>query len=527
MPFLLSDILHLRILYKPRRKSHLKKSKLSIIRRNISWHLIYQLVIVVLGFIIPKLIIEIYGSEANGLSSTISQTVSLVALLQAGISTAATYSLYKPITNANKEDISSILAAVKRTFRRVGCIVFVLGFIVSSALVFSIHSQIKPVFIYLACFLFFTKTSLDLYFSQHIRVFLMACQENYLISVSFLIEHVIYYSLTLIIIYFHVDFVLMYFALLLGCLCKIVFLYLVFEKLYRPYYIGTTPPARNIQNINMRYATINEISHSLVTATIPVIISISCGLAYSSIYSVYAMVFNLLVILSRTIYSSFSSSYGLMTAEGDYAKINYVFEIFQFCFFAFTTWIYMCAAYLFLPFVSIYTSNIRDMVYVDNLMMVMIVVYGCFYSYRIPYNITVSANGVFKATYLQPFITAIITILGSLLVTQFNYTFALIGPIVFYMINTFYQHFTLKKCIASFENNHFWKHIFVSVTCVAVSILFALLFPISCSGYIQWGSDAVATGLASLILLLIMLILFDRKSMLKTMVYFKKRLRRG
>jgi hypothetical protein len=462
------------------------------------------------------MIIGNYGSEVNGLFSTISQTVVLVGLLQAGISTAATYSLYKPIGNGDISRVNIVIEQVKRMFRKVGMLVFIIGILASFVLCITIKTSLNRFIIYFVCLLFFAKTGFDLYISQAMRVFFTANESRYIISIGMLIGHLTYYGLTIISIVLKLPYVMMYVALLLGCFFEAFFLLFYYKKQFAPYHIEKEALAESDDaNItkNVRDATINEVSHSAVGATIPIIISICYGLTGSSVYAVYTMIFNALIIASKTVYSSFAPSYGIVTAEGDVVRINRVFEIFQFLFMAFTTWMFMCVSYLILPFVSIYTKSFTDIDYINPIMMVLLVVYGCFYSYRIPYNITVSANGLFKETRMQPFYTAIVTIVLSFLITGINYAFVLIGPIVFYVINTFYQHFKLIKLVPTLKTNRFWNHFAVSVICIIISITLSFIKPFSTNNYFHWAITAIGTAILSALVVIILSLILDRDSL--------------
>ena len=78
-----------------------------------------QLVIIVLGIIIPKIMIVNYGSDINGLLSTVTQIFTYMALLEAGIGQAARNALYKPISQGDKSGISCIASIAQRYFRKI------------------------------------------------------------------------------------------------------------------------------------------------------------------------------------------------------------------------------------------------------------------------------------------------------------------------------------------------------------------------------------------------------------------------
>ena len=73
---------------------------------NIVTTLILQFVVLISGFIVPKLIIGKFGSNVNGLLSSITQFLAYISLLESGIGPVVKASLYKPI--AEKDNTSPI-----------------------------------------------------------------------------------------------------------------------------------------------------------------------------------------------------------------------------------------------------------------------------------------------------------------------------------------------------------------------------------------------------------------------------------
>ena len=55
----------------------------------------YQMIVMLVGFITPRILLQYYGSEINGLVSSINQFITYFSLVEAGIAGAAVYSLYK------------------------------------------------------------------------------------------------------------------------------------------------------------------------------------------------------------------------------------------------------------------------------------------------------------------------------------------------------------------------------------------------------------------------------------------------
>lgn len=74
-------------------------------KRNAVTGLITQLIIIALGLIVPRIMITNYGSDTNGLTNTLTQIFSYIALLEAGIGQSTRNALYKPITENDRDGV--------------------------------------------------------------------------------------------------------------------------------------------------------------------------------------------------------------------------------------------------------------------------------------------------------------------------------------------------------------------------------------------------------------------------------------
>lgn len=91
---------------------------------NIVFGILGQALTVVFAIIVPKVIIEYYGSEVNGLLSSISQILVYLGLFEAGVGTASLQALYQPIAEGGKKDINSILSATNKYYKRTSKLYF-------------------------------------------------------------------------------------------------------------------------------------------------------------------------------------------------------------------------------------------------------------------------------------------------------------------------------------------------------------------------------------------------------------------
>ena len=126
---------------------------------------ISQVVTLLLGIIIPKLMIVSYGSEVNGLLSSIRQVFVYVALLEAGIGTASLQALYAPVALGDNKRICEIMAATSAYYKRTGVLygIAVIGLAIFYPII--VKSDI-PVMVVVAVILFQGASGVINYFFQ-------------------------------------------------------------------------------------------------------------------------------------------------------------------------------------------------------------------------------------------------------------------------------------------------------------------------------------------------------------------------
>lgn len=84
--------------------------------------LLKQVVTVVCGFIVPRYMLLAYGSEVNGLISSITYFLGMITLLEMGIGPVIQSNLYKPLAEKDSESISKIVKSSNKFFRTISVI---------------------------------------------------------------------------------------------------------------------------------------------------------------------------------------------------------------------------------------------------------------------------------------------------------------------------------------------------------------------------------------------------------------------
>lgn len=92
------------------------KNKVTLL--NMISGLILQFFTLISGFILPKIILTCFGSEVNGLVSSLNQFLSYITLVEGGITGVIVANLYKPIVEQDNNKISSVLVTADRFYKK-------------------------------------------------------------------------------------------------------------------------------------------------------------------------------------------------------------------------------------------------------------------------------------------------------------------------------------------------------------------------------------------------------------------------
>ena len=74
------------------------------------------------GLILPRALLQAFGSEVNGLVSSITQFLSFISLLEMGVGPVIQANLYKPLAEKDYTKTSEIVVSAERFYRRIAYI---------------------------------------------------------------------------------------------------------------------------------------------------------------------------------------------------------------------------------------------------------------------------------------------------------------------------------------------------------------------------------------------------------------------
>lgn len=327
------------------------------ITKNLLISFLGQIIIIVLGFVLPRIILKNYGSDTNGLTSTITQIFTYLALFEAGISQATKNALFRPINDNDREKMSEIVATSKKQFGRVsllyGCGVITLAIV----LPFILKTDYNYWTIFLIVFFEGLTNSVCFYFINTRSAFLSANGKNYVITSIDVVARVFSYGIKILLALFKVNIVIIQACFFATSLLKLLFYYLYTKKKYPWLKFNSNTTTKKLPDKNSYIVT--EIAWTIFSSTDMIVLSIFVSTSLSSVYSVYSMVFMALSGLLNSVYLSINYVLG-QTYHKDINEYKKIHDIYN-SFFMATITILIGAAYvLIVPFVKIYTKDIND-----------------------------------------------------------------------------------------------------------------------------------------------------------------------
>lgn len=464
------------------------RSKKAII--NIISNLLLQVIIIAYGFIVPKLIISNYGSEINGLISSITQFLGYITLLESGFCPVVKSLLYEPISKNDSKTITSILKTSEIFFKKIA-LIFIIYIILLSILYplfintsFSILYTISLIII-ISISIFF-----EYYFGMVYRIFLQANQENYVISFIQALTYMLSIFVIVIAVKYNSD------IILLKLFSGLVF---ILRPLLQNFYVKKKYKIKideNVPLVNIKQkwdGLVQHIAYVVNSNTDIAILSIFVSLKEVSVYSVYSIITNGIKSICTGFLGGIDSLFGDMIAKKEMLNLKENFSIYETVYLTIITILFSCTMVLIVPFVLLYTKGINDVNYNREIFGYLLVISQFMWTIRQPYNELIKAACKFKETRNGAIIEAVINIIISIiLVSKFGIIGVTFGTIIAMLIRTIeFIFFTNKNIINRNSAVTIKKLLLVTVECTIAVFLSKHLILNADYNYFCWILNAL------------------------------------
>lgn len=382
--------------------------------RNLVTSLMLQTLLFISGMLLPHFFLLVYGSTVNGMVTSVSNIISYMALVEAGITSSAAVALYRPLLQQDTEARNRALSAAASFYTRSGLIYALLLTVMVAVYPVLVESQLDSsltrwMIVVLAAGNLFNYLLIGKY-----RVLATADQKLYICNLYRCLEVIGTMTVTLLLIRIRANAALVkaagaFFGIGSGLL---VVLYV------RRHYAGLDfrrPFAKD--TLSQRWSALAHQVAGVVTGSIgTVLVTAFTGarsLVETSIYGVYELVAWGLRSIITTFANGIVSGFGQLFAMDDQRLIRRAASNFEYLYQLIAFVCYGCMGYLILPFVALYTAG-ADVDYVRPAVGLLFTAVGFLQSIRQPGIVLINAAGHFRQTRRRAVIEAAIVALLSL-----------------------------------------------------------------------------------------------------------------
>lgn len=495
------------------------KNKVTLL--NMISGVVLQFFTLVSGFILSKIILTCFGSEVNGLVSSLNQFLSYITLVEGGITGVIVANLYKPIVEQDNNKISSILVTADRFYKKIGALFIAYSVILS--IIYPLHFKTEFTFSYVCSLtLILSLTLLIQYmYSLTLRTLLNADKKGYVVN----------FTQTLIVIFnvlFALISVFIYPSIhVLKLISGSLFLLqpLIFNRYVKKNYKidWKVEPDNSLIKSRWNGFAIN-LAAFIHNSTDVTVLTFLANLKTVSIYSVYSLVSSGIKQMINACLSGIAHTVGQAYAKKNWKELNQKLDIYEYIVLILVFFLFTVTALLITPFVQLYTKDIVDTDYNQPLFGFLLVLAEALYLIKLPHlNLAYSANK-FKKITVPAYIEAMLNIMISVaLVKWIGLIGVTIGTIVGMTYRMVFHVYYTSKIVPGRAQCIFYRKLFLFAAGAGGGFVFCYkLLPLQTVTVGSWIVHAIFYCVVMGAILLAISILFFQNEMKFFWKYVKR-----
>lgn len=477
---------------------------------NLLSQLILQLVTAICGFIVPKLILESFGSELNGLTTSIAQFLGIISLMESGFGAVAKSAFYKSLAKRDTVGISGVYNATESFFKKVALVFLTYCILLSFVFPCFQKAEFGYFFVLTLVLIIGISSFVQYYFGMSYTVLLNADQNGYISAFLQVISVVLNAAFTLLLLKARAS---IHIVKLVSAI--VLFIRPIAINLYcrRKYAIDRSVP-QDLASVSQKWDNFGQsIALYVHTKTSYLLITFFLDFVKVSIYSVYSLITTSLSAVITSISTGFVAGLGNIYANHEEENFKRVFSLYEFIN-HFTTFVfYTIALITMLPFVKVYTSGIADKnLYILPLFGTLLVVGELIYCIRLPYYYVITNAGHFKQITKSAYIEAGLNIVVSLsLIFSFGLTGLAIGAGI---AMTYRTTFLIWYCSKNITKTSLFvpiKRLVLFSAATVATIAVGTLVTYEPNGFLQWFLYAAVVGVTVFAAFAIISLVFCRE----------------
>lgn len=391
-------------------------SRLGRAKKNVVVSLCYQLVTLICGLVVPRLMIGAFGSEVYGATVSISQFLSYITLLEGGVGGVARAVLYKPLADNDLNMIGAVMAEIKQFFRVVACIFMVYVFILACSFgTISGTECLDAPTIFWLVLVISVSTLAQYYIGISNAILLQAAQRSYVTNLVNAVGTIVNAIMIVILVWLKCDIIIVKLVSSTIFVLKPVALWLYVRRCYRL----TNTKRRKETYLTQKWSGLGQhIAFYLHSNTAVVVLTVMADLKAVAVYSVYHMVTANIQNLASSFVSGMEALFGDMLAKKEHQQLNKTFDTYEMIISFMAVILFTVTAVMIPSFVSIYTAGVTDANYDAPVFAILLILSSLVFCLRMPYHSLVIAAGHFKQTRVAAYGEAAMNVLLSIVLVR-------------------------------------------------------------------------------------------------------------
>lgn len=492
----------------------LKKTILVLIAKIIAG-LLPGLVSIVLNI----LIIKQYGSDVNGLISTMVQFTGILSIFEGGFTLSTNVALYKPLLEDDYDKVNEILSASRIVYKRIGLVAlaFVIGFSIITP--FYIKTDVNQSSVFFLLLISNLSLLFHFFIFAKLNVIFYAAQKEYYIEFINLFITLLIQGVSVYLIYQGIDFVVFKFITVMLILLRYPLLRYFIKKNFPK--ISYHSEKRDFSAIkSTTHVFLQNFAYVIFNNTDMMIISIIIGTMTASVYAIYTFIYAFIkTIVLAIVMAPFNAFGQIQTQDNDQNMIRYL-NIYHFITLTITTIVLIAVNSVILPFVKLYTTGIQDINYIQP-------VIAIFFSIALFLEVNLSILGTLAnsgARFIEMRNIAIVGALSYVILAPFLLIIFGLDGILLARITTFIVMVLLQARLVIYtmlktSGMNFMRGILINGILLGLSIIFTLNQTLVFYSYLEFIMNGIGVFIVSLLIVVLINTLFNLSSVRDTIEF--------
>lgn len=488
---------------------------------NVCASMLMQLTSIISALIVPRLILETFGSNANGLVSSISQFLNYIALVEGGITGVIAANLYAPLVTGDTDKLSSVLSTAKSFYRKIAVVFIGYSIIIGIVYPIIVDTGYNNLYVFVLTEVLSIGLMLEYMFSLTYTTLLKADKKIYIVAVVSSALTLANIILALVVVKIYPDIILLKLANAILFAIKPLAFGLHIKRHYKINWNAKKENGLIKQRWNGFAINLAYFIHISTDVTL---LTLFANLSSVSVYSVYYLVVSKVSVILQSVTTGIDPTIGQAYARKDEVQLNEKMDLYEFVIIVSVGIIFTLTGLLITPFVMIYTKGIGDANYYQPIFASVLVIAESTYLLRAPHvSLAYSANK-FKEITVPAYIEAVINITLSIILMK---KIGLVGIAVGTLAGMFYRgafhiYFTSRLVPSRSQWRYYKKLVILMFTVISCVGSCLMLYPFTYYSIGNWVIHAIVYGAITCTIFAIVCFIFFKHEVRDLKKYLKK-----